>query len=191
MPHVRSSDNLKLKIYEGRFRPLAKKKDLHIMDWDEEERRLQEEYRRRMEELKASRETSEVVGQVLTRGLLPLYVLHLLAGSDGSRNGNEICTEIGRRTDGAWQPSTGGIYPLLRKFEKKGLVQGQWQDPDRRTQRLYSLTPKGVDEVNALRQGTRPKMMRAFQAFAVVLKDLFGEDLIVHSSPKEAAGGED
>lgn len=161
------------------------------MDWDEEERRLQEEYRRRMEELRASRETSEVVGQVLTRGLLPLYVLHLLAGSEGPRNGNEICTEIGRRTDGAWQPSTGGIYPLLRKFEKKGLVQGQWQDPDRRTQRLYSLTPKGVDEVNALRQGTRPKMMRAFQAFAVVLKDLFGEDLIVHSSPKEAAGGED
>lgn len=191
MPHVRSSDNLKLKTDERRVRPLAKKKDLHIMDWDEEERRLQEEYRRRMEELKASRETSEVVGQVLTRGLLPLYVLHLLAGSEGPRNGNEICTEIGRRTDGAWQPSTGGIYPLLRKFEKKGLVQGQWQDPDRRTQRLYSLTPKGVDEVNALRQGTRPKMMRAFQAFAVVLKDLFGEDLIVHSAPKEATGGED
>lgn len=151
---------------------MAKRKDLHITDWDEEARRLQEEYRRRMEELKASREASEVVGQVLTRGLLPLYVLHLLA--DGPRNGNEICTEIGKRTDGAWQPSTGGIYPLLRKFEKKGLVEGQWQDPDRRTQRLYSLTPKGVEEVNSVRQGMKAKMMRAFQAFSVVLEELFG-----------------
>lgn len=151
---------------------MARRKDLHITDWDEEARRLQEEYRRRMEELKASREASEVVGQVLTRGLLPLYVLHLLA--DGPRNGNEICTEIGKRTDGAWQPSTGGIYPLLRKFEKKGLVEGQWQDPDRRTQRLYSLTPKGVEEVNSVRQGMKTKMMRAFQAFSVVLEELFG-----------------
>ena len=151
---------------------MARRKDLHITDWDEEARRLQEEYRRRMEELKASREASEVVSQVLTRGLLPLYVLHLLA--DGPRNGNEICTEIGKRTDGAWQPSTGGIYPLLRKFEKKGLVEGQWQDPDRRTQRLYSLTPKGVEEVNSVRQGMKAKMMRAFQAFSVVLEELFG-----------------
>lgn len=161
------------------------------MDWEAEERRLQEEYRRRLDELKAAREASEVVGQVLTRGLLPLYVLHLLADSEAPRNGNELCTEIGRRTDGAWQPSTGGIYPLLRKFEKKGLVQGQWQDPDRRTQRLYSLTPKGREEAHALRQGMRPKIMRAFQAFAVVLKDLFGEDLMVHLPPKEAAGGKD
>ena len=150
----------------------AKDSELRIADWSEEKRRLQEEYRRRLEELKASRETGEIVGQVLTRGLLPLYVLHLL--EEGPRNGNEICTEIGKRTEEAWQPSTGGIYPLLRKFEKRGLVQGEWQDPDKRTSRVYSLTERGTEEINVLRQGMQPKMQRAFRVFEIVLTDVFG-----------------
>jgi DNA-binding PadR family transcriptional regulator len=152
---------------------LAKEKELVIADWEEEERRLHAEYKQRLEELKASRETSEIVGQVLTRGLLPLYVLHMLAA--GPRNGSEICTAIGTRTEGGWQPSTGGIYPLLRKFEKQGLVEGHWEDPDKRTQRLYSLTTRGVEELAALRQGMKTKMQRAFRVFAIVLEDLFGE----------------
>lgn len=140
-------------------------------DWKAEEHRLKEEYRRRREELKASRETTEIVGQVLTRGLLPLYVLHLLA--TGPHNGNEICTEIGRRTGGAWQPSTGGIYPLLRKFEKRGLVEGNWQDPDKRTARLYTLTAEGETELATLRLGMKEKMLNAFRVFETVMNDLF------------------
>jgi DNA-binding PadR family transcriptional regulator len=152
---------------------MAKDKELKIADWEADERKLQEEYRRRLEELRATRETSEIVGQVLTRGLLPLYVLHLL--NEGPRNGNEICTFIGVRTDGAWQPSTGGIYPLLRKFEKQGLVEGTWEDPDKRTQRLYKLTPRGQEELAALRSGMKAKMQSAFRVFEMVLADLFGE----------------
>ena len=151
---------------------MSKDKDLQIADWKAEEKRLHEEYRRRLEELKASRETSEIVGKVLTRGLLPLYVLHLL--SEGPRNGNEICTEIGLRTDGGWQPSTGGIYPLLRRFEKQGLVEGNWEDPDKRTQRLYKLTAQGEEELESLRLGMKPNMVRAFHVFEIVLNDLFG-----------------
>ncbi|HEY3364375.1 MAG TPA: PadR family transcriptional regulator [Symbiobacteriaceae bacterium] len=151
---------------------MAKEKDLLIADWDAEERRLQDEYRQRLAELKATRETSEIVGQVLTRGLLPLYVLHLLASRP--HNGSEICTSIGTRTEGAWQPSTGGIYPLLRKFEKQGLVEGNWEDPNKRTQRLYTLTSKGAAELQSLRQGMKSKMQRAFRVFEIVLADLFG-----------------
>jgi len=153
---------------------MAKEKELKIADWEAEERKLEEEYRRRLEELRATRETSEIVGQVLTRGLLPLYVLHLL--NEGPRNGNEICMSIGARTGGAWQPSTGGIYPLLRKFEKQGLVEGTWQDPDKRTQRLYTLTPRGREEMASLRTGMKAKMQRAFRVFEIVLVDLFGDD---------------
>lgn len=153
---------------------MSRTKDVLVADWDEEERRLQEEYRQRLSELKASKETSQIVGQVLTRGLLPLYVLHLLAA--GPHNGSEICTQIGSRTEGAWQPSTGGIYPLLRKFEKQGLVEGKWEDPDKRTQRLYTLTPKGQQELDTLRQGMKGKMLRAFRVFEIVLSDLFGPE---------------
>lgn len=153
-----------------------KNKELSATDWSGEKRRLQEEYQRRLKELEASRETSEVVGQVLTRGLLPLYVLHLLA--DAPRNGNEICTEIGARTDGAWQPSSGGIYPLLRRFERQGLVEGHWQDPDRRTQRLYDLTPRGREQLATLLTAMKPRLANAFRVFELVIRDLFpdGED---------------
>lgn len=161
---------------------MARDRDIVVADWEAEERRLQEEYRRRLEELKASREASEVVGQVLTRGLLPLYVLHIL--SAGPRNGNEIVTEIAHRTEGGWQPSTGGIYPLLRKFEKRGLVEGNWEDPDKRTQRLYTLTAGGAEELEGLRGGMRLKVQRAFRVFGIVMADLFPEE-----RPQDATEG--
>ena len=148
-----------------------KAKDVQIGDWATEKRKLQEEYRQRLKELEASRETTEVVGQVLTRGLLPIYVLHLLA--ERPRNGNEICTDIRQRTDGAWQPSTGGIYPLLRKFEKQGLLEGNWQDPEKRTQRLYGLTDRGRAQLAALRTAMKPRLEGAFKVFQTVLGDLY------------------
>lgn len=148
-----------------------KAKDAQVGDWAAEKRRLQEEYRQRLKELDASRETSEVVGQVLTRGLLPIYVLHLLA--ERPRNGNEICTDIRQRTDGAWQPSTGGIYPLLRRFEKQGLVQGNWQDQEKRTQRLYELTDRGRTQLVSLRTAMKPRLEGAYSVFRIVVADLF------------------
>lgn len=153
---------------------MPRKKELLIADWDEEERHLQQEYKQRLGELKASRRTSEVVGQVLTRGLLPLYILYLL--SEKPHNGNELATAIGERTGGAWEPSTGGIYPHLRKFEKQGLVEGRWADPDKRTQRIYRLTPKGVTEFATLRQGLQSKMRRALGVFEIIMADLFPDE---------------
>ena len=38
-----------------------------------------------------------------------------------------------------WTPSTGGIYPFLKKFEKEGLVIGKWDDPKKKFQKIYSL----------------------------------------------------
>lgn len=151
-----------------------KPKDSQGTDWADEKRRLQDEYRRRLKELEASRETTEVVGQVLTRGLLPLYVLHLLA--ERPRNGNELCTDIGQRTGGAWQPSTGGIYPLLRRFERQGLVAGNWPDPDKRTQRLYALTASGQAQLAALRTTMKPRLESAFRVFQIVVDDLFAAE---------------
>jgi DNA-binding PadR family transcriptional regulator len=146
-----------------------------ITDWAGEKRRLQEEYRRRLKELEASRETTEVVGQVLTRGLLPIYVLHLLG--ERPRNGNELCTDIRTRTEGAWQPSTGGIYPLLRRFEKQGLVAGNWQDPDKRTQRVYALTENGQVQLSSLRAAMKPRLESAFKVFEIVAGDLFATEM--------------
>ena len=110
----------------------------NLEDLKAEEKRLHDEYKRKLAELKKVQKEKEAVGQVFTKGLLPIYVLHIL--KFGPTNGNEISTKISERTNGLWSPSTGGIYPLLKKLEKEGLVIGEWDHPQKKFQKLYSLT---------------------------------------------------
>jgi hypothetical protein len=52
-------------------------------------------------------------------GLLPLYVLHLVAQQP--RYGNEIMDLLAERTNGQWVSNPGAIYPLLALLEREGL----------------------------------------------------------------------
>ena len=109
----------------------------NVEDLKAAEKRLYDEYKAKLSELKKVQKEKEAVGQVFTKGLLPIYVLHIL--KSGPTNGNEISTKVSERTNGLWTPSTGGIYPLLKKLEKEGLVIGEWDDPKKKFQKLYSL----------------------------------------------------
>ena len=118
----------------------------NIEDLKAEEKRLHDEYKAKLAELKKVQKEKEAVGQVFTKGLLTIYVLYIL--KSGPTNGNEISTKVSQKTNGLWTPSTGGIYPLLKKLEKEGLVIGKWDDPKKKFQKLYSLTPLGEVEFN-------------------------------------------
>ncbi|EOR26535.1 MULTISPECIES: PadR family transcriptional regulator [Clostridium] len=142
-----------------------------IEDIKEEEKKLHEEYKRKLAELKKIQKEKESVGQVFTKGLLPIYVLHILSISPS--NGNDIATKIGERTNGLWIPSTGGIYPLLKKLEKEEYVIGQWDDPKKKFQKIYSLTPKGKKEYEARKGLLRPKIEEALKVFKIIYKDLY------------------
>lgn len=142
-----------------------------IEDIKEEEKRLHEEYKRKLAELKKIQKEKESVGQVFTKGLLPIYVLHILSISPS--NGNDIATKIGERTNGLWIPSTGGIYPILKKLEKEEYVIGQWDDPKKKFQKIYSLTPKGKKEYEARKGLLRPKIEEALKVFKIIYKDLY------------------
>ncbi len=103
-------------------------------------------------------------------GLLSLYVLHLLA--EKPRYGNDIMREIEERTHGRWGANPGAIYPMLTLMEERGLVEGAWEDPQKRTRRIYSLTPAGREELERLKEVMRPKLEEAIRT----LRDLY-EDL--------------
>ena len=62
----------------------------------------------------------------------------------------------------------GAVYPLLTAMEKRGLVEGTWEDPQKRTRRIYSLTPAGHEELERLKEVIRPKLEAAIS----VLRDL-------------------
>ncbi|MCL4876770.1 MAG: PadR family transcriptional regulator [Anaerolineae bacterium] len=103
-------------------------------------------------------------------GLLPLYVLHLL--DQQSRYGNEIMTLLEKRTGGGWGMNPGAIYPLLTELEEQGFVIGEWEDPERRTVRRYTITDVGREELERLKAVMRPKLQEAIDVLKEMLTDL-------------------
>ncbi|KAJ53140.1 DNA-binding PadR family transcriptional regulator [Clostridium tetanomorphum] len=140
-------------------------------DTKAEEKRLYEEYKKKLENLKKVEREKEAVGQVFTKGLLPLYVLFILNLSP--TNGNDIAHQIGERTNGLWIPSTGGIYPLLKKFEKQKLVEGKWDDSKKKMQKIYTLTEMGYKELDEKKDLLKNKIEEALKVFNTVYKDLY------------------
>lgn len=137
----------------------------------EEEKRLYEEYKRKLLELKKVKKENEAVGQVFTKGLLPIYVLYVL--SLGATNGNDISHKIGERTKGRWIPSTGGIYPILKKLEKEKMVVGKWDDSKKKIQKIYTITELGTEELEKRKELLKGKIEEALEVFKIVYKDLY------------------
>jgi DNA-binding PadR family transcriptional regulator len=115
-------------------------------------------------------------------GLLALYVLHLLA--EKPRYGNELMQIIHQRTGGRWAANPGAIYPLLATMEEWGMVEGRWEDPVRRTRRIYRLTAKGMQEKERLQELMLPMLQEAVRAMA----DLCAE--MAAAGPASKAGEE-
>lgn len=78
------------------------------------------------------------------RGLLLYYILHSI--SVKPKHGYEILQDIEGKTDGAWRPGVGSVYPVLKKLLASGYIEADEKGSvDNR--RVYSITPKGMSEV--------------------------------------------
>lgn len=88
-------------------------------------------------------------GPKARRGDVRTAVLLLLA--EQPRNGYQLMQEIEERSDGAWRPSAGSIYPAIQQLEDEGLVRSE--DDGGRT--LLHLTDAGREVVDA-RDPERP-----------------------------------
>lgn len=141
------------------------------MDIKAEEKKLYEEYKKKLAEIKKVQKENDAVGQVFTKGLLPIYLLYIL--SLGPTNGNDIAKQIGKRTKGLWIPSTGGIYPQLKKLEKQGFVIGSWDDPDKKFQKIYTLTDEGFEEFESKKTLLESKIQEALRVFTIIYNDLY------------------
>lgn len=82
-------------------------------------------------------------------GLLAYIVLELL--DEKPRYGYELLKEIKALSGGHWEPSYGTVYPLLYKFEEKGLADRieREDEPDRK---YFELTDAGRDKLAEKRQ---------------------------------------
>lgn len=57
-------------------------------------------------------------------------------------HGYEMIKEIEERTEAAWTPSAGSIYPTLQMLEDEGLIRGEESDGKRR----FALTETGATQ---------------------------------------------
>ena len=84
-------------------------------------------------------------GRRQRRGDVRAAVLVLL--EEEPRNGYQLIQELSERSNEAWRPSPGSIYPVLQQLEDEGLVAATAEG----TGRTYTLTEKGTALVNEQR----------------------------------------
>ena len=61
-------------------------------------------------------------------------------------------------------------------LEEEGLITGQWEDPRKRTVRIYEITEKGRGEMQRIRAIVKPKLEEALDVLELLNNDLTGDD---------------
>jgi PadR family transcriptional regulator, regulatory protein PadR len=111
-------------------------------------------------------------GEIRRRDVFPLLVLHLVEAEPAY--GNRLIEEIERITEGVISVNPNTIYPLLRDLEARGLIKGDWEHPDRRTRRYYSITPAGRRERRRLEKELEPFLDSVIRSVTLIKRELYG-----------------
>jgi DNA-binding PadR family transcriptional regulator len=137
-------------------------------------------------------------GRRARRGDIRIALLVLLA--EEPRNGYGLMQEIEARSEGAWKPSPGSVYPALQQLEDEGLVRREESEG----QRLFHLTDAGrehvaergddepapwdlaADDVGDLQRKLHNEFRTLAMAYAQLAKS--GTDAQIEAASKELAG---
>ncbi len=111
-------------------------------------------------------------GEIRRRDVFPLLVLHLV--SKEPTYGNRLIEAIEEMTQGVISVNPNTMYPLLRQMETDGLVEGQWELPDRRTRRYYSITASGKREYRRLLEDVEPFLDSVIRSITLIKREVYG-----------------
>lgn len=90
--------------------------------------------------------TSPGPGPRARRGDVRLAILSALADAarrDEPINGYQVIQQIAERSEGAWRPSPGSVYPTIQQLQDEGLV----ETDDERGRKTLRLTTEGTTYV--------------------------------------------
>jgi len=93
-------------------------------------------------------DVEENLVKTTVKGLRRVLILWLI--SQSKMSGYSIIKEIHRLTE--FKFTSGIIYPLLYELEEKGLIRGEWIRRGRRNIKYYSITEKGENVLNKIRE---------------------------------------
>jgi PadR family transcriptional regulator PadR len=77
-------------------------------------------------------------------------------------------------TEGVLSVNPNTMYPLLRQLESRGLIEGKWEQPDRRSRRYYSITEAGGEEYDRLVEEVRPFLDSARESIEAIVAEVYG-----------------
>ena len=107
------------------------------------------------------------------RDVLPLLVLHYI--SSGPSYGNQLMERISSVTAGVLSVNPNTMYPLLRSLESRGLIEGSWEHPERRSRRYYAITDAGREEYERLERDVRPFLDSIQRSIAEITREVYGD----------------
>jgi len=102
------------------------------------------------------------------RGLLEVY--SLLSIARRPMRGYDLIKEIEMKTDGAWRPGPGAVYPLLGRLAKKGDLLAKKSEEFGPGQVVYEVAPQGLRRISLAK-----KVMRSYPTRWKMLSSLFLE----------------
>lgn len=77
----------------------------------------------------------------IRRGALSMAILTIIL--DGESYGYDIMRKLGQEEYSALQIEPSTTYPLLRRLENRGLLEGKWSISSGKRRRLYYITKGG------------------------------------------------
>jgi len=112
------------------------------------------------------------LSEIKTRDVFPLLVLHIVR--EGPTYGNSIMAQIREISAGTMSVSPNTIYPLLRRLEEKGYVEGEWERPDTRSRRFYKITSRGEEKYTEIKGRFEAHLLRVREAIESLHRELYG-----------------
>ncbi len=111
-------------------------------------------------------------GSLRWSGLVTLLVLHYVAREPCY--GHQLMDRIGALGAGAIAVNPNTMYPLLRSLEAQGLIDGDWEHPDRRSRRYYRITRAGERERRRLSAQVAARLDSVAAAIDLLRGELLG-----------------
>jgi len=120
----------------------------------------------------APRGQDPLTAELRRREVLPLLVLHFIV--EDPSYGNQLMERIAQMTAGVLSVNPNTMYPLLRQLESRGLIEGKWEHPERRTRRYYSITAGGGREYARLVEEVRPYLESVQTTVEEIVREVYG-----------------
>ena len=112
------------------------------------------------------------LGEVKSRTVFPLLILHLVR--ERPQYGNSLIGQIKDLSGGVMSVSPNTVYPLLRRLEEKGYVVGEWERPETRSRRFYTITPSGEEKYAEIKANMEEHLLRVKRAIECLHEEIYG-----------------